>query len=45
MPQDEGTLPSTLVAVIEEKVGITEEGTDRVAVQEELPISVEPLYV
>jgi hypothetical protein len=45
MPHEEGTVPSTLVAVSEVSVGTTELGTERVAVQVVLPIRVFPLYV
>ena len=45
MPHEAGTVPSTLVAVSDVKVGTTELGTYSVVVHVELPISVFPLYV
>ena len=43
MPQEDGTVPSTLVAVKAVREGFTEAGTESVAVLVEVPIKVEPL--
>lgn len=43
MPQLDGTVPSTRVAVIEVNVGLIEAGTYNVTGIDDVPISVEPL--